>query len=165
MKNPVNNKKGLTLVEMMVAMLVFTIIVGAVSVVFAPLMHTVFRSKEMSEVNALLDKLSIDIISDLADMNTDIVIPAGGLDLAVSSLEIRTSRVDVTYSIDAGGFLRKTDHTGVNVGIIDDSYYKNKTVGITVTRSESTFTATLTLFDRDGNPMAARPYTVRPLAL
>jgi len=95
------NKKGVTLIEMIVAMVVMVIIITAVSSIFAPMLMTYQRASNLAEVNTLLDNISAIIMDDVsraseilpADPNEDTTVEQDtGPDIVLTHLfRIRTT--------------------------------------------------------------------------
>ena len=62
----VKNKKGLTLMELIVGILMFSIISVAISMLLAPILSSYARANDFAEYNALLDNIANQIIDDIS---------------------------------------------------------------------------------------------------
>jgi len=70
------NSRGVTLVEMIVAMVVMVVIMISVTTVFAPMLITYQRAGNLAEVNTLFDNISALIMDDVARANEIVTNPA-----------------------------------------------------------------------------------------
>ena len=66
MKKVFYNKKGMSLMEILVGSLMFAMIAVTVSAVLAPMMMSFSRAADFAEYNTLLDNVGNRIASDLA---------------------------------------------------------------------------------------------------
>ena len=170
------SKKGLTLMELIVGMLMFSIIGVAVSLTLAPTLMAYTRANDFAEYNTLLDNVANQIINDLSQLTQTPVI-------AQDDITITTSKVKVRYFIE-NGILMKEIAGNVPWPVFADDFYKRKDVSFTVTSSGTvspgfatttslgapyTLTLTVRLTERvpDGNAAfeLERDYAVRPLML
>jgi prepilin-type N-terminal cleavage/methylation domain-containing protein len=154
-------RKGLTLMEMLMAMLVLSIITVAVSSVFMPVYMIYARANDLSEINTLLDNLSAVIMGDVEDATeveaAPFKITFGGSPAAVYSI------VDESDHPAAVGYLYRDD--GVVEGkVLEPAFYKGKRVAIAHGEAGGLVTVTLTLYS-NGTVMASRSYAARPLAM
>jgi prepilin-type N-terminal cleavage/methylation domain-containing protein len=102
--------KGVTLIELMLAMLVMAIIMIAATTVFAPMLQAYQRANNLAEVNTLLDNISALIMNDVASATE--INPPGRLTAppppAPAGLtrlfSLRTTHF-IDYYIDANGYL------------------------------------------------------------
>ena len=180
----IKNKKGLTLMELIVGMLMFTIIAITLSVILAPILSAYTRANDFAEYNALLDNIANQIISDLSqsrDLSKEIppvinprFIPstdpeAGGwADSTGGTLTIVTQN-RIIYSVE-GGILQRNEHD-----VFAADFYKRKHVSFRLVGNPPTPTSprsyTLTVrLTEAREPGAAsfeiqREYAVRPLML
>jgi prepilin-type N-terminal cleavage/methylation domain-containing protein len=165
------NKKGLTLVELLIGMVVLGIILTAVSAILIPMMQFQARANELAEQNALLDDLANQIIYDISmaiqpgignvtlpdDDEMVIPIAAGGGGNVVYTIAdgvIWRSQANINNPLLPGEFHLRMDEAGVRVETINLSVYNT---------TETIYTLTLTLENEDLK--FERNYAVRPLAL
>ncbi|MCL1862443.1 MAG: prepilin-type N-terminal cleavage/methylation domain-containing protein [Defluviitaleaceae bacterium] len=96
--------KGVTLIELVVAMLVFTIIMATATAVFAPMLRAFSYANSIAEANTLMDNVATLILHDLTSA-TDIEPQYG--DISNDVLEITTFRT-INFYLD-NGILRRRD--------------------------------------------------------
>jgi len=160
------NKKGITLVELMVSMLLFTIIAAAVSAILMPMLNSFARANELAECNTLLDSVANVITRDLSKATEEI----GALGTNILSITVNSVN-DVRYLIpedpdsEYRGLLLKN-----GVPVFAKSFYKNKSVGIICARDDTAargvvYKLTVIILSDKYGEMIRRDYTVRPLAL
>ena len=163
MKKLLRNKKGMTLVEVLVGMLVFTILVTLITWILVPITRFYTQTNDLAETNLLLDNLSNQMLDDLW----------GAVDVAASGTEltIRTNADTVVYDIGTDnneGLICKDDRP-----ILDRKYYKGKTINLEYLDTDeklisgtapSAFLIRITLLS-DGAIVASRDYAVKPLVL
>ncbi|MDR0325900.1 MAG: type II secretion system GspH family protein [Oscillospiraceae bacterium] len=157
------NKQGVTLTELIVAMLVMSIIMMAVTTVFLPMYNAYVNANELAEVNTLLDNLSAIIMSEVADL-TEII--NEGSTFTIRTNVNGTNRY-VTYFIDSNGFLRRSttnDQSNARL-VLDEGFYRNYTVDIDFRRSGDVCIVELTLYNRGSTEGTSREYVARPIGL
>jgi prepilin-type N-terminal cleavage/methylation domain-containing protein len=166
----IKNKKGLTLMEMVVAMVVMSIIMMAVMTVFLPTYNAISNALEVAEVNSLFNSLSSVILSDIESARG-----IGGGDGAFTV----TTRVNVqyVYGLDVvpdgegrirGRLTRGTNisgNPGLPVPVFAEGFYKRKTIGVSCVEANGRVTLSLTLYDRNGFEIANRTYIAHPVGL
>ena len=111
-KQVLNNNKGLTLFEMLLAMIVFAVITLAAVSVFAPAINTYVRANNLAEVNTLLDNVAGLIMEDVASMTDEIT---GGPQLPFT---IFTTR-DVVYNVNTDGMITRN-----GVALFDEGFLR-----------------------------------------
>jgi type II secretory pathway pseudopilin PulG len=156
------NKKGMTLMELIVGSMMFAIIAITVTSVLSPMLRAYVRANDIAEYNTLLDSVANRIISDLSESIYPPIISGN------NQVTIRKPH-NVIYTVPASG-----DNAGIlhrdGIPVFSGHYYKNKSVSFIVTQNTSagvgvSYTLTVTIIrDSDGFPIP-RNYTVRPLAL
>lgn len=158
------SKNGMTLIELIVGMVLFVIVVTAVSTILVPMLKVYARANELAEYNTLLDNAANKIIGDL----TNATALLKHLDVENEISITIDNPDDVQYSIDSNsGVLLKN-----GTPVLSKDYYKNKSVSFSCrpveSDSETAYMLTVNILsDRDGgnNVMISREYAVRPLAL
>ena len=158
------SKKGFTLVELIVCMVVLSVITTTVAALLGPMLSFYARANDLAESNTLVDNIANYIISDLSHATAPIPDSAIDRDNG-NNLGITVNYPgDVVFAVDAAGVLTRN-----NSRVLSKDFYKNKSVSITTGPGDSSgvylLTVTITL-DRDNDrEMVSRVYAVRPLAL
>ncbi len=62
--------KGVTLMELVVAMLVFAILMMTVTAILTPMLRTYYRAVDFAETNPLLDEISNKMLADINQANS-----------------------------------------------------------------------------------------------
>jgi prepilin-type N-terminal cleavage/methylation domain-containing protein len=70
MLKPVINKKGVTMMELIVSILVFTIIMAAATSIFAPMLRGFQRANNLAEANTIMDNIATFILDDIRRADT-----------------------------------------------------------------------------------------------
>jgi hypothetical protein len=161
MKKVFYNKKGMSLMEILVGSLMFAMIAVTVSAVLAPMMMSFSRAADFAEYNTLLDNVGNRIASDLAK-SSGIPTDLGELDMVGISIN---SENDVIYTIsEAEGILLRN-----GTQVFPPGMYRNKRVSFIVFDTAPGFTIEVTVnpTDRPGTMGAtiSREYAVRPIRL
>jgi len=170
-----NNKKGLTLMELIVGMLMFSIIAVAVSMTLAPTLFAYMRANDFAEYNSLIDNIANQIISDMSQ--STVAPPAAELDLWVENeargITITMNTRIVRYTIDNGALMKES--SGTVSPVFSDDFYKRKNVSFMLTIPDSINTDEMTAYiltvrlREDSDPASAfelsREYAIRPLML
>jgi len=178
------NKKGMTLMELIVGMIMFSIIAVSVSMALAPTLFAYMRANDFAEYNALLDNIANQIVGDLT-LATKTPI----FDEDTQTLTISTRGRMVTYQVNDGVLQRlrevrgdREDDDGEPLDdefIYDDvfsrDFYKRKELEIELTLPNdpdaNTFiltirlTSTATMASTGQGFTIDREYLVRPLML
>ena len=169
----IKNQKGVTLVELIVAMIVMSIIMMAVTAVFAPIYQTYIEANELAEVNSLLDTISAVIMDDLADATVPAPAPitatlsdTSGVILGISSQPVANYRVN-------NGLLERNTKDFTNEGdwfpIYAQGFSRNKNVEVVFSEAGGVCTVTIILTDNRpaklGREVARRSYVARPVGL
>jgi len=156
-------KKGLTLTELIMSILIFTIITGTVSAVLGPLLRTYMRANELAELNTLLDTIANRLITDISDAT----VPVGH---GPNSCSISIGSNVIIYTVGTGddddGVLLKSVNDSVPTPILSKIYYDGKSVRFNLTGGPGVYMLNIEIFsDRDGRVMIDRDYAIRPLVL
>ena len=158
------NKKGVTLIEMIVSMIVLSLILVAITTVFAPMLITYDRANNLAEANTLLDNISQLILEDVANATRITPGPAdpGNVTPGATLFIIRTVS-DIDYYTNADGILcRRTIE--YDSPLLSPDFYKSKRISAACSVNSGLVTITLTLYAADGWEMD-RSYTARPVGL
>jgi type II secretory pathway pseudopilin PulG len=162
MRNALKNKKGMTLIEIIVGSLLFTLLVATVFTVLSPMMLAYSRANSLAEYNMVLDEVGNRIISDMAQ--------ASAVTPGTDTLGLTINSVQVTYSIGvADGLLYR--QTGTDpIPVFHPDFYRGKQVNFTVTGASPNFTLAVTIDSPSGGrgvsgATITREYAVRPLLM
>ena len=182
------NKKGLTLIELIVGILMFIIIAIVVSTSLAPILFSYVRANDFAEYNTLLDNIANQIIGDMAQSTEEPKFTSGWVVDNTGRLTITTKSRIVTYTVentlaDVGGVLQVG---GVTAGVDEDDdpiilddfrdvfsadFYKNKVISFRVDKDTGPLIAyILTVRLRENSTLGnifeiEREYAVRPIML
>lgn len=169
------NKKGMTIVELIAGMLVLAIIAVSATTVLVSTTRAYTRATSLAEINTLFDSLSKEMLSELSR--------ASGITVSGTALEIRTNVNTIVYDIGVGGnsglLCRSSDYDTDNYfPVLDRQYYKDKELRLKYYTSGGALDAN-EITDRtthqalivrlelltDSNVIASRDYAVMPLGL
>ena len=148
------NKKGITLIELIISIMVLSIIIIAVTTVFAPIYRTYEQANDLAEVNTLLDNVSSVILDDVAK--------AISISPGTSRFTI-TASYDIVYSHDEGGLLTRSA-LGVEKPVFDKEFYRNSDISASCAVDSGLVTISLTLVSGNGWTVS-RDYAARPVGL
>ena len=184
------SKKGFTLMELIVGILMFSIIAIVVSTALSPTLFAYMRANDFAEYNSLLDNIANQIINDLNQSTEEprfiaatggAPVPPGGW--AVDNtrrLVITTNTRTIAYTIrntqpGAGGVLQREGVNATGVAqlfdVFSEDFYKRKSVSFAFAQpdpTENVFILTIRLRENSnlGNIFEIdREYAVRPLML
>jgi len=180
----IKNKKGLTLMELIVGILMFTIISVTVSMVLAPILSAYTRANDFAEYNALLDNIANHLINDLSQSTEPPDFNNGWTDPANPArdefLTITTQNRIIHYAVTDGILQREgvIDEDGDLVrrwfDVFSEDFYKRKLVSFMIEEETDETTADVTAYiltvrlteARGAAPFEIeRQYAVRPLIL
>lgn len=164
------NKNGMTMIELIVGMLVFSIIAISASTILVPTLRAYAKANDLAEINTLLDNLSAEVLDDISRATEVTITNTGIAPDTNTEIKIKTNVNTVTYDATSG--LLCMDGTPV----LHEDYYKGKTVRLECYKDDksvplydlttsdgtlpSTFYVRMTLFSSEGNVMASRDYAV-----
>ena len=155
MKNVLHNKKGISLIEILVGSLMFALIAITVTAVIAPMMMAYVRANNLAEYNTLLDSVGNQIVSDLA-RSTSAPVQMGA---DVVEITINTDR-NIVYTVENGSLIRNGSP------VFADGFYKGKSINFLVEEDKSGYAVVVTVESGGETGMAIeRTYTIRPLML
>lgn len=160
----VKNKKGMTLMELIVGMLVFFIIAISVTAALPSILGAYTKSNDLAEINTIFNSLTLEMLNDLSD--------ASYVAVSEPTLTIKTNKKTVVYDIGTG------DYSGLLLKdgkpVLDISYYKGKTVNLKYYDENGDILSgvaaqavvvRMILLSGDGEIMATRDYASKPLGL
>ncbi|MCL1819031.1 MAG: prepilin-type N-terminal cleavage/methylation domain-containing protein [Oscillospiraceae bacterium] len=167
MKKILKNKKGTTLVELLVAMLLFVIVTTSASTIMFPMLKLQIGANEYAEYNTLLDTVANYIISEFSGAVPDGTPIAAGSNYLGFFKGTGTAELTVVpvAGSNSGGILHRNGRP-----VLHEDYYKMKTVGffcrdVSSVYAGTAFELTVFVYDRKGSEVINRVYAVRPLAL
>jgi len=172
MNKLMKTKKGFTLIEVVIGLVIFGIISVAAAAVLAPSLFAFMRANDFAEYNNLLDNLANQIISDLSQSTETPVFIEDDWDSDVSITQ--NTRV-INYTVADAGDLRNTMILFRQVGnaepspVFSEDFYKRKNVSFKIETNETeaavVYLLTVRLQSQSGNLDIEREYAVRPLVL
>jgi len=153
-------RKGLTLVEMAIAMFLLSAIATAAVSVFIPTMDAQRQAKDIAEINTQLDNIATLIMDDIVSAMEII----GGPELPV---KIITSH-EVEYTMQDANLDNDDDERMVifrnGVPLIGTGFYRNLQISAAILNDNGIVTLTLTLIRSDGITIS-RDYVAKPVGL
>ena len=111
------SKSGMTLTELLVGMVIFSIITAASTAVLGPTLNAFGKANDLAEINMLLDNL-------IAEMEMDIA-RATGIEISGNELTITTNTGPVEYQVSGSGYLEKNGRL-----VLRQAYYRNMRVAV-----------------------------------
>ena len=156
MKKRLKDKKGMTLTELLVTIVIFSLVTAAVSTMLISMLRVYGRANDFAEYNSLIDSTANPIVGDLLESTAKPELEDLGSKIAIIMGSAR-----IEYSVNEEGVLLRN-----NSPVLVKGYYKGKSVRIACTSSDSgkEYTLTVTVFSDSGTAVS-RDYTVRPLVL
>jgi len=170
--------------ELVVAILVFSIILVATTSVFQPILQAHLRSTDFAEANTLLDNIAT-LVMESVNNSQGFAQPEGRLGVSInppdpnSALygltqrdywEVGTTAQGMTFRINSGGVLEwRIDGPGGTPGnwysVIDPGFYVNKNLLIGWTSDSGLVTVIIRLEHDQGWWQMERAYAARPLGM
>jgi len=158
--------RGVTLIELVFAIFVMSIILVSVTAIFAPMLRFYERANNFAEANTLLDNLSNLIMDNIASA-TEITIDSNP---STKSFTVRAQH-EITYEVNDDGILVWTGSSGLSIPVLPRDYYKVGRAGTVFTvdvdcdaDASGLVTITLTLISADGWSVD-RSYVSKPVGL
>ena len=118
MKKLLKNKKGVTLMEVIIGGVLFALVALTVATVLAPMMMSFSIANDIAEYNLFLDDIGNRITSDISQ-SSSITFTGGILSLTINSEA-------VSYSISNGILLRNGSK------VFSEDFYRGKRIGFNV---------------------------------
>jgi prepilin-type N-terminal cleavage/methylation domain-containing protein len=172
MNKRISNTKGVTMMELIVAMLVFSIIMAAAMSVFAPMLTAFRRANNFAEANTLLDNLAMHVMADINNAVGNNGIPRTSDD--DEDLIIRTP-AQIRYYVEEGHLWREV--SAINEGnwvtvrepVLPAGFYHNHSVRISsfnwVWHPSGLVEVTFEITHTTDGWARERTYTARPVGL
>jgi len=175
-KKLLKSKKGFTLIELIVGLVIFGIISTAVATLLAPTLFAFMRANDFAEYNILLDNIANQIISDLSQSTDPPVSTAAGTlpndTWNNLSITMPAARVRYTVAVDEDSVYQlpvlHREINGVTSPVFTAEFYRRKLVSFKLESEpnvENAYKLTVRLEHENGNFVIERAYAVRPLIL
>jgi len=150
------NKKGVTMMEIVVGMMLFGMVVLTISAAIAPLMMAYSRANDLAEYNQILDSIGNRIVAEMAKSSEIEILPDGDVILTVNNIVQH-------YTLDNGLLQLNGDP------VYQIEFYKGKVIAFTITEPPAgSSNYYLNLSVRPAGAAAAgaeRSYAVKPLLM
>ena len=161
MRKYLKNNKGITLVEVIVSMVIFSIIFTSVTAILVAFTRNFAFINELSETNAMLDNLTREMLSDIREAQS-IEISSSEITIEKKSSEKKSSYY-VVYDLGTGennGLLCKDE-----APVLGRSYYRGRTVSTLEYFDEDEYIIVrIELSSSKSSKVTGRDYAVKPLA-
>ena len=188
-KKLAQDKRGISLVEIMVGMLIFSIISMTIIVIMFPTLNSINKTKDLSEMGIFADNISAEIINDIKMANSIEIINdtkmANIIELSKESepgdtLTLVNQEHTIVYKVIDGRIKRNYDAQKNEDGamifndLVSSKYYENKSVNVsydTITKDVGTKTITLgckikiEVLNKEGETAITREYSVLSLVI
>jgi len=168
MMKVLKNKKGITLVELIVGLLLLSIIVAAAGSTIAPMLKVYSKANEIAEWNTLLDNIANQMVSELTEMTEAVdidALPGAG----ANNISFIAGWRTIEYTVEADGMLRKSINSAVPHLVLPADFYKRKSVSFSIREEvpERAYMLTVSIAPPAGETgeTISRDYAVRPLVL
>ena len=177
-KKIAQDKRGISLVEIMVGMLIFSIISITIIVIMFPTLNSINKIKDLSEMGIFADNISAEIINDIKMANSiEIATKVSGsgdtLTLVNQEHSIVYDTVDEKIKRNYDG-QKNEDGAMIFNDLVSSKYYENKSVNVsydTITKVVGTKTITLgckikiEVLNKEGETAITREYSVLSLVI
>ena len=160
MRSILNNKKGLSLMEILIGSLLFGLVVMTVFTVLAPMMRSARIANDFAEYNQILDSIGNRITSEMAQSEVTATV--------ANSVTMTQNSETVVFTIDSGR-LQRSLNGAEPAPVFPNDFYRGKTVSFTILDESPNFTVTVRVESVGGIFATAavreRLYAVRPLLM
>ena len=155
MRKVLKNKKGMTLIEILIGSLLFAIVTATATAVLAPMMQAFSRANDLAEYNILLDNVGNKLVSEISQAS-----------------EIKSE--DPLRLVIQGNIIEYTVHNGSlernGLPVFPQGFYEGKSIGFQITADAPDVIIAVTVFPSDeGRGVSAatitRTYAVKPLIM
>lgn len=178
-KKILKQKGGMTLIEVVVAMLLFTIITTAVTSILAPTLTAYSNANDLAEVTSLSNDIAAVILDSLEQSTVNAKpIPSAADPAIFDGIEIKIDSKIIEYAV-VNGVLQSTVTTNeagttpVVAAVFDEKYYKRKKVAITyevtygnpAASEKPTYVITVQVLNRADSLIFQSIFTCKPLLL
>ena len=154
-------KKGFTLMETVVALMLLVFFMAAISAVLPLVLKQFNNARSLAEMNGFMNNIADEITNDL--------LKATSVSYSADTLTINTNATAIKYKTDGDGVLKR-DYGEGDVNVLPVAYYHNKTKEVSVTYDEvsagaGVYVIGVTIVDNKNNTSLFREYYVKPLAI
>jgi len=163
MKKLLKSKKGVSLMELIVGMMLFGMVALTVTAAISPLMMAYRRANDLAEYNQILDVIGNRVAGEMAK--------ATSITTGTDTLTLVVDNVTVVYSLNSG-HLQVQRGTAAATLVYQAEFYRGKTISFDFTGSvpaDRTYffnlTVTSTALSGTSGATLTRPYAVRPLLM
>jgi len=162
----VYNRKGITMIELMVSMIVLSIVMIAVTAVLMPMYRNYQKANNLAEINIILDTLSALVMNDIAGAIS--IDPPSGSTESGAALRINAS-FDIIYTVmvmntdNGNSILMRSARGGEAQALLEEEFYKNNSISAKWTVEDGLVEITLKLTSAEGE--WERTYKARPVGL
>ena len=153
------SNKGMSLVELIIGMFIFSVVVTSAIAIMVPILRTMARANQLAEVNPLLDNIANQIIRDLSASTLAPIYDDNELFITIDGSD------SVEFTIEDDILIRNGD------AVLPSQFYKGNALSFTVDEKEDedneiglVYELTIILTDTTG-AVFSRTYDVRPLVL
>lgn len=157
------DKKGTSLMELMVAMIIFAMIATSVTMILVPTLREYGRATELAQINSMVNNVGNEISSDLSQSTESATIQA------LNTIDIQMANNQVTYTSQGTSNGRSQLMRSYNGGspspVFAAQYYRDKGVVVSYTEEDKTYTIEVALYDENDELLVSRNFIVRPLIL
>lgn len=190
MRKKLKSTSGMTLIETIVALLLFAVLAAAITAVLIPVLNSFVRANDLAELTVLVENIGKEITDDLKQSTANAT-NIDGIELSGKSknISIKIESNVVEYQIPTGsddnaGILMKkfgTNDPGFNntvhgaefFPVFDAKYYRGKTLDITYDvsygvggKTDPLYTVKVDITNKDGlTKVVGNTFTARPLVL
>ena len=176
-KKLAQDKRGISLVEIMVGILIFSIISMTIIVIMFPTLNSINKTKDLSEMGIFADNISAQIINDTKMAN---IIELSKESEPGDTLTLVNQEHTIVYKVIDGRIKRNYDAQKNEDGamifndLVSSKYYENKSVNVsydTITKVVGTKTITLgckikiEVLNKEGETAITREYSVLSLVI
>lgn len=164
MKKRLQDKSGMTLIEVIVAMLIFAVFSVSVSAVMAPILNIYYRTNQLSELNALADDIVEQVSNDISiSSSKPIVVDPQTLDCFVDGNKVsyQFKTIDAVENLYVS-FNNQPDALPVH----DIKYFKNNrkmTIEFSENPIDDIYSMKLVIFDKDSSKLIERSIQVKQI--
>ena len=155
MEKILRNKKGMSLIEILVGSMLLALVVITVTAAISPMLMAFTRANDIAEYNMVLDSVGNRITSDVAQAS-DRDFTGGVLTLTVNSEQVVYTVVD--------GHLRRN-----NIPVFPAEFYKGKQIDFSFSGEQPNFLVDVTVSSSGNTALSGaeitRSYAVRPLMM
>lgn len=173
MRTKLKSNSGMTLVETIVALLLFTVLATMVSTIMIPVLNTYMRANDLAELTVLVENIGSEIVDDLKQ-STALAEITGG-----NAIKVKIESNTVEYKIDEGVLKKKfttndpsfdvDSHGAEFYPVFHEKYYRGKKLNIAYSVSggeKPIYKVEITITNKDGlTRVVGNTFTAKPLVL